>query len=197
MIIGMNILNQYKMIIDFDKKCVKWSNYEEYFVEGNKEEEGPEKNTDKEINIINFNITRDAENDNLIGENGIKEEMSDTDKYLLQCTVTTSQMLPNSNSLPSSGGRLSSLPTLCWGLMHCLLWSNCEGGIKGIKHQYAAKENSFSSKISYLSKAERYLLQCTVTTSQMLPNSNSLPSSGADCQTYLRCVGVDALLTLE
>ncbi|KAF5293791.1 hypothetical protein FQA39_LY03276 [Lamprigera yunnana] len=76
MIIGMIILNQYKMVIDFDKKCVKCSNYEEYFVEENKEEEEPERNMNKEININNVNIRRDAENDNPIGENGKKEEMS-------------------------------------------------------------------------------------------------------------------------
>ncbi|KAF5289895.1 hypothetical protein FQA39_LY14957 [Lamprigera yunnana] len=83
-IIGMNILNQYKMVIDFDKKCVKWSNYEKYFVEGNKEEEEPEKHMDKEININNVNNRRNAENDNPIGENGIKKEMSDKDKYCIR-----------------------------------------------------------------------------------------------------------------
>ncbi|KAF5282274.1 hypothetical protein FQA39_LY17636 [Lamprigera yunnana] len=48
------------------------------------EEEEPEKHMGKEININNVNIRRDAENDNLIGENGIKEEMSDKDKYCIR-----------------------------------------------------------------------------------------------------------------
>ncbi|KAF5298930.1 hypothetical protein FQA39_LY11647 [Lamprigera yunnana] len=55
----------------------QWSNYEEYFVEGNKEDEELQNNVDKEININNVNIRRDAESGNPNGMNGIKEEMCD------------------------------------------------------------------------------------------------------------------------
>ncbi|KAF5293807.1 hypothetical protein FQA39_LY03292 [Lamprigera yunnana] len=67
-----------------DDELSIWSNYEEYFVEGNKEEEEPEKNIDKEINVNNVNIRTDKKKDNSIAENCTKEEMSDKDKYSIR-----------------------------------------------------------------------------------------------------------------
>ncbi|KAF5279116.1 hypothetical protein FQA39_LY05794 [Lamprigera yunnana] len=55
-----------------------------FLIIGNKEDEELEKNVDKEININNVDIRRDAENDNPNGGNGIKEEKCDKVKYSIR-----------------------------------------------------------------------------------------------------------------
>ncbi|KAF5299011.1 hypothetical protein FQA39_LY11643 [Lamprigera yunnana] len=67
-----------------DGSFKRYKNENESNRSGNKEEKEPEKHMGKEININNVNIKIDAENDNPIGENGIKEEMSDKDKYCIR-----------------------------------------------------------------------------------------------------------------
>ncbi|KAF5285500.1 hypothetical protein FQA39_LY16625 [Lamprigera yunnana] len=101
---GMNFLSQYGLVIDLDKRCIKWENGVKYFVEEDRKviqeitaldkkininhlnmEENrrviQEVTTlDKEMNINNFNNEEDDENVNLCQENKIYDEEEESDK---------------------------------------------------------------------------------------------------------------------
>ncbi|KAF5293507.1 hypothetical protein FQA39_LY02992 [Lamprigera yunnana] len=76
-IISMNILSQYGLIINLDKRCIKWKNEVKYFVKEDTKVIQKVTALDKEMSINNVNIEEVDENVKLGEENKISEEIHD------------------------------------------------------------------------------------------------------------------------